>query len=107
MEGGLSDRALKVLRAVLHEKANVDLAEMPDPALVADQISLFELTCERACGPVTLAEIRNWIQQHGYELRGVCCRRTISADWRSPPHSGIRRRLHYRAARSPGIADQA
>ena len=78
MEGGLSDRALKVLRAVLHEKANVDLAEMPDPALVADQISLFELTCERACGPVTLAEIRNWIQQHGYELKGVCCRRTIS-----------------------------
>jgi hypothetical protein len=45
MEAGLSDRALKVLRAALHEKTGMDLAEMPDPALVADQISLFELAC--------------------------------------------------------------
>ena len=100
MEGGLSDRALKVLRAVLHEKANVDLAEMPDPALVADQISLFELTCERACGPVTLGRDTATAR---LRTQGVCCRRTISADWRSPPHSGIRRRLHYRAARLPAL----
>jgi hypothetical protein len=68
MEAGLSDRALKVLRAALHEKAGMDLAELPDPALVADQISLVELACERACGPVTLAEIRNWVRNHGYEF---------------------------------------
>jgi hypothetical protein len=42
MEAGLSDRAVRVLRAV-HEKACMDLAEMPDPALVADQLSLREL----------------------------------------------------------------
>ena len=64
MEGGLSDRALKVLRGIL----NMDLAEMPDPAVVTGRISLFELACERACGPVTLAEIRNWVRSHGYEL---------------------------------------
>ena len=38
MEGGLSDRALRILRAVLHKKAYTDLAAMPDPALLADQI---------------------------------------------------------------------
>lgn len=32
MEGGLSDRALKVLRAVLH----LDFSEMPDPAVIAN-----------------------------------------------------------------------
>jgi hypothetical protein len=64
MEGGLSDRALKVLRAVLH----LDFSEMPDPAVVACRISLFELACERACGPATLAEIRNWLRSHGHEL---------------------------------------
>ena len=69
MEGGLSNRALRVLRAVLHKKANMDLAAMPDPALVADQISLFDLACERACGPATLSEIRNWMQSHARELR--------------------------------------
>jgi hypothetical protein len=37
MEGGLSDRALKVVRAVLHEKVGMSLNEMPDPALIADQ----------------------------------------------------------------------
>jgi hypothetical protein len=58
MEGGLSDKALKVLRAVLQ----MNLSEMPDPAVVADRISLFELACERACGPATLAEIRNWCE---------------------------------------------
>ena len=79
MEGGLSDRALKVLRAILHEKNGRDLAEMPDPALVADQISLMELACLRSCGNVTVAEIRNWIQRHGYELRSVCRHGTISA----------------------------
>jgi len=68
MEAGLSDRALKVLRAALREKAGMDLAEMPDPALVADQISLVDLACERACGPVTLAEIGNWLRSHGREL---------------------------------------
>ena len=55
MEGGLSNRALRVLRAVLHKKANMDLAAMLDPALVAEQISLVDLACERACGPVTLS----------------------------------------------------
>jgi hypothetical protein len=69
MEGGLSDRALTVLRALLHEKANIDLDELPDPAIVSERISLFELACERACGPVMLAEIRNWMQSHGYKLR--------------------------------------
>ena len=69
MEGGLSDRALRILRAILHNKANTDLAAMPDPALVAEQISLVDLACERACGPVTLSEIRNWMQSHGHELR--------------------------------------
>jgi hypothetical protein len=107
MEGGLSDRALKVLRAALHEKVGVPLDELPDPAVVADHISLTELACLRSCGYVTVAEIRNWIQRHGYELRGVCRHRTISADVRSLPYSGIRRRFHDRAARSPGIADQA
>jgi hypothetical protein len=48
------------------------LDELPDPALVADQISPTELACLRSCGYVTVAEIRNWIQRHGYELRGVC-----------------------------------
>jgi hypothetical protein len=71
MEAGLSDRALMVLRAMLHEKANIDLAEIPDPAIVVQRISLFELACERACGPVTLAEIRHWMQSHGYELRSA------------------------------------
>jgi hypothetical protein len=66
MESGLSDRALTVLRAMLREKANIDLAEISDSAIVAERISLFELACERACGPVTLAEIRNWMQSHGY-----------------------------------------
>ena len=33
MEGGLSDRALKVLRAALHEKVGMALDELPDPAL--------------------------------------------------------------------------
>ena len=69
MEGGLSDRALRILRAILHNKANTDLAAMPDPALVADQISVVDLASERACGPVTLSEIRNWMQSHGHELR--------------------------------------
>ena len=68
MEGGLSDRALKVLRAVLHKKANADLAEMPDPAFVADQISLVELACVRTCGPAMVAEIWNWMRSHGFEL---------------------------------------
>ena len=36
MEGGLSDRALKLLRAALNEKPGMVLDEMPDPALVAD-----------------------------------------------------------------------
>jgi hypothetical protein len=45
MEDGLSDRALKVLRAALHEKAGMNLAEMPDPALVADQLSLTAPAC--------------------------------------------------------------
>jgi hypothetical protein len=68
MEAGLSDRASKVLRAVLHEKAGMDLAETPDPALVADQLSLRELACVRNCGPITLAEIRDWVRSLGYEL---------------------------------------
>ena len=51
MEGGLSDRALKMLRTVLHEKVGMDLDEVPDPALVANQISLAELACLRGgCG---------------------------------------------------------
>ncbi len=53
MEGGLSDRALKVLRTVLHEKVGMDLDEVPDPALVADQLSRAELACLRGCGMVT------------------------------------------------------
>jgi hypothetical protein len=68
MEAGLSDRAVRVLRAV-HEKACIDLAEMPDPALVADQLSLRELACVRNCGPITVAEIRDWVRSLGYELR--------------------------------------
>jgi hypothetical protein len=71
MEGGLSDRALTVLRAILHQKANVDLAEIPDPAIVVERISLLELACERTCGPVILLEIRNWMRSHGYELSDV------------------------------------
>jgi hypothetical protein len=65
MKGGLSDKALKVLRAVLQ----MDFSEMSDPALIANRISLFELACERACGPVTLGGIRNWVRTHGYEFR--------------------------------------
>ena len=71
MEAGLSDRALKVLRAPLHAKAGMDLAEMPDPALVADLLSLKELACLRNCGQTTLAEIRNWVRSLGYELRSL------------------------------------
>ena len=55
MEGGLSDRALKVFRAALHEKAGMNFGEMPDPALVADQLSLTKLACVRNCGPTTVA----------------------------------------------------
>jgi hypothetical protein len=44
-----------VLHVVLHEKAGTDLAEMPDPALVADQMSLIGFTCLRGCGTVTVA----------------------------------------------------
>ena len=69
MEAGLSDRAVKVLRAVLHEKAGMDLAEMPDPALAADQLSLTELACVPNCGPITVAEIRDWVRSLGNELR--------------------------------------
>ena len=65
MESGLSTRALGVLRAALHEKAGIDLAEMPDPALVADRVSLAELACQPNCGGVTLAEIRKWIRSNG------------------------------------------
>jgi len=68
MEAGLSDRALKVLRAALHDKIGMDLAEMPDPALVADQLSLTELARVRNCGPTTVAEIRDWVRSLGYEL---------------------------------------
>jgi hypothetical protein len=64
MEGGLSDRALRVLRCMLHS----DLGEMPDPAVVAKHVSLIELGCEPTCGPVTLAEIRNWVRRYGYEI---------------------------------------
>jgi hypothetical protein len=93
MEGGLSDRALKVLRAMLHEKVGMDLDEMPDPALVADQISLVELACLRNCGGVTVAEIRDWVRRLGYELRfarqqarrlPVDSRRAIGLNSRAP-----------------------
>ena len=47
--GALSDR-LSVLRAVLHEKAGTELADMPGPALVADHFSLVELACQPNCG---------------------------------------------------------
>jgi hypothetical protein len=71
MEGGLSDRALKVLRTVLHEKVGMDLDSVLDPALVADQLSLTELACVRSCGPTTVAEIRDWVRSLGYELRSL------------------------------------
>ena len=54
-----------MLRAALHEKAGMNLAEMPDPALVADQLSLTELACVRNCGPTTVAEIRDWVRRSG------------------------------------------
>jgi hypothetical protein len=54
MEGGLSDRALKVLRTVLHEKVGMDLDSVLDPALVADQLSLTELACVRSCSLTVL-----------------------------------------------------
>ena len=38
MEGGLSDRALTVLRAILHQKANVDLAENVRPECFAPSL---------------------------------------------------------------------
>jgi hypothetical protein len=66
MEGGLSDRALRVLRELLHEKIGSDLGEMPDPALVADHVSHADLARRRNCGPVTLAEIRRWLQSNGW-----------------------------------------
>ena len=53
----LGYRALTVLRAILHQKANVDLAEIPDPAIVVERISLLELACERTCGPVTRSQL--------------------------------------------------
>jgi hypothetical protein len=65
MEGGLSERALKVLRVVLH----LDVGEMPDPAVIAKKISLAELAREPACGPVTLAEIQNWVRRCGDEIK--------------------------------------
>jgi len=68
MEGGLSDRALRVLRAVLNEKAGRDLNEIPDPALVADRVSLTELARQPNCGRVTITEIQNWARSLGYEL---------------------------------------
>ncbi len=75
MEGGLSDRALKMLRTLLHEKVGMDLDEVPDPALVANQISLAELACLRGCGTVTVAEIRKWVRGLGYELQRFASRR--------------------------------
>jgi hypothetical protein len=69
MEGGLSARALRALRAVLHEKAGTDLAEMPDPALVTNHFSLVELACQPNCGRITLVEIQNWAQSLGHELK--------------------------------------
>ena len=51
MEGGLSDRALKVLRTELHEKVGMNPNRVPDPALVADQLSLMRspaYACETA-----------------------------------------------------------
>ena len=74
MEGGLSDRALKMLRTVLHEKVGMDLDEVPGPALVANQISLAELACLRGCGTVTVAEIRKWVRGLGYELQRFASR---------------------------------
>jgi hypothetical protein len=75
MEGGLSDRALKILRTVLHEKVGMDLDEVPDPALVADQISLEELACLQGCGTITVAEVRKWVRGLGYELQRFASRR--------------------------------
>jgi hypothetical protein len=75
MEGGLSDRALKMLRTVLHEKVGMDLDEVPDPAMVADQISLAELARLRGCGTVTVAEVRKWVRGLGYELQRFASRR--------------------------------
>jgi hypothetical protein len=75
MEGGLSDRALKMLRTILHEKAGMDLDEVPDPAMVADQISLAELACLRGCGTGTVAEVRKWVLGLGYELQRFTSRR--------------------------------
>ena len=75
MKGGLSDGALKILRTVLHEKVGMDLDEVPDPALVANQISLAELACLRGCGTVTVAEVRKWVRNLGYELQRFASRR--------------------------------
>jgi hypothetical protein len=50
--------ALKVFRAALYEKAGMNFAEMPDPALVADQLSLTKLARVRNCGPTTVASLR-------------------------------------------------
>jgi hypothetical protein len=74
MEGGLSDRALKVLRAALHEKVGMNLDEMPNPKLVAAHISVAELASQPNCGRTTLAEIHNWMVSQGYNLRRLSAR---------------------------------
>ena len=68
-ERQLSVRALRALRVILYEKIGMSWEEMPDPALVAEHVSLVELASQRNCGKRTLLEIRNWVQAHGYEVR--------------------------------------
>jgi hypothetical protein len=66
-----------VLRGALH----LDVGEMPDPAVIAKQVSLVELAFEPACGPVTLAEIRTWVRLCGYEI-----------EQRAPPFNNLSRK---------------
>jgi hypothetical protein len=68
-ERQLSVRAQRALRVILYEKIGGCWDEMLDPALVADHVSLAELTCQLNCGWVTVAEIQRWARSHGYELK--------------------------------------
>jgi hypothetical protein len=77
MEAGLSDRALKVIRAALHEKTGMDLAEMPGPALVRTRYRLLNLPVSGLVDP---------LRQERYEI-GCEPTATNSGPFRSLPPS--------------------
>ena len=61
----------------------MNLAEMPDPALVADQLSLTGLACVRNCGPTTV--VRSPSRTHEAERSARSGRMKLCAPKIKPP----------------------